>query len=216
MFADSCRDHMSTRTTIVRPSEKRHTHADRATEEKIRRGKTKNATPATVINEKTATATGTTNLPQILETLATKEKTQTVTMTPTTKRQPFVLVVVVSLSWVLLGCSVPFLMTANAFAPRPANHVLTKSSLQLTNDPSSSTPKECVFKFGGSSLANADRIDHVTNIIKEVSGTWNVLKHTLLLLDTPSLNIPSCSNCGTRTAVPGRSSVPPWEKPPIC
>ena len=34
-------------------------------------------------------------------------------------------------------------------------------------DPNGSIdPVECVFKFGGSSLANAERIEHVANLIK--------------------------------------------------
>jgi len=38
------------------------------------------------------------------------------------------------------------------------------------NNPGNNNPKsivECVFKFGGSSLATADRIDHVARLIKD-------------------------------------------------
>ena len=40
------------------------------------------------------------------------------------------------------------------------------SQIHKNGDADSSDPIECVFKFGGSSLANAERIEHVANLIK--------------------------------------------------
>jgi hypothetical protein len=41
------------------------------------------------------------------------------------------------------------------------------SSVVTTIKPTTKVNWDCVFKFGGSSLANADRIDHVANLIKD-------------------------------------------------
>ena len=41
------------------------------------------------------------------------------------------------------------------------------SQIHKKGDENNGTPIQCVFKFGGSSIANAERVDHVANLIKD-------------------------------------------------
>jgi len=41
------------------------------------------------------------------------------------------------------------------------------SQIHKKGDEKNGTPIQCVFKFGGSSIANAERVDHVANLIKD-------------------------------------------------